>query len=104
KYFITTLSLFITATAVQAQIKTTLPIDTARQHRKDGPSIYIGSAMDTTKQREKGGTSLSIGSGGVKVNKDHDTADHAFEVQFGMLDLGVNTLIDNTDYLPMSAP
>ena len=52
---------------------------------------------DTTKQK-KNSTSLSIGSGGVKVGKSIDSADKAVELQFGMLDLGFNSLHDMTDY------
>jgi len=97
KYILTAFSLFLTTTTIQAQIKTTLPIDTAKQWESGGLNVNIGSALDSAK-REKSGTSLSIGSGGVKVGKANDSTDKSFEVQFGMLDLGINSLQDNTDY------
>jgi hypothetical protein len=84
KYIIASLLAMICAATLQAQVTTKLPIDTAKQSKKNG-------------------TSLSVGSGGVKITKDKDTTDHAFEVQFGMLDLGVNSLQDNTDYKSAAA-
>jgi hypothetical protein len=79
KYIITIVVAMACATMLQAQVTTKLPIDTAKQSKKNG-------------------TSLSVGSGGVKISKDRDTTDHAFEVQFGMLDLGINSIDDKTDY------
>jgi hypothetical protein len=102
KYIITTFAAICCATMLNAQITTTLPIDTA-------------------KQAQRGKTSLSIGSGGIRLSKDRpdkqthldevtigseakeNSVDRGFEVQFGMLDLGINTLHDNTDYKTAAA-
>ncbi len=79
KYLLTTLAAIIGAFTLQAQVTTTLPIDTA-------------------KQKKHGRSSVSVGTGGIRVYDKHDSADHAFEVQYGMLDLGFNNLQDKTDY------
>lgn len=72
------IALSLNAVLVKAQINTTLPIDTG-------------------KQAEKGKTTLSVGSGGVKICKE-GKKEKTVELQFGMLDLGINSLIDNTSY------
>jgi hypothetical protein len=74
------IALLCLAGTAHAQIVTSLPIDTARQ-------------------RVKGKHTLSVGSGGICYeNGKPDSMLRPFEVQFGMLDLGINSLIDNTDY------
>ena len=81
KYILTTIAALCCAIMHKAQVTTTLPIDTAKQHGK-------------------GGGTLSIGSGGVQfTSKNHDSSvKKTFEVQFGMLDLGLNSFDDKTDY------
>lgn len=84
KYLLSLLSLVCLTMAADAQITTTFPIDTAKQHN--------------------GKTSVNIGSGGIRINKGGVSVNarekefRRFDVQFGMLDLGINTLVDNTDY------
>ena len=61
------------------------------------------SAQETESEKEsdstkKNGKYLSIGSGGVKMGKHGDTSDKVFDVQIGMLDLGINYLQDKTNY------
>src|SRR6188768_1309622 len=77
KYFLSIIALVLNTAVLRAQISTTLPIDTSKQ--------------------KKGGTSLSVGTGGVKISKD-GAKKKTVELQFGMLDLGINSLIDNTNY------
>jgi hypothetical protein len=51
--------------------------------------------------QEKGpkkGDQLTIGSGGIRVTHKGDSTQKAFELQIGMLDLGVNSLQDKTNY------
>lgn len=80
KYFITFCAAFVCAASLNAQITADLPIDTAKQDKKHGKNI-------------------SIGSGGFRYNNGRpDSVEHVFEVQYGMLDLGINSLQDNTDY------
>jgi len=81
KYLIILCSALLCSTCLHAQVTTTLPIDTA-------------------KQTEKNRKNISIGTGGVRINEsgNKDSSDHAFDIQFGMLDLGINSLIDRTDY------
>ncbi len=82
KYIITLTAGVLSAFCLHAQITTKLPIDTARQ-------------------RKMGRSTLTVGSGGIKVTKDNitingdesDTTNSLLELQFGMLDLGVNNLI-----------
>lgn len=52
---------------------------------------------DSDEQPKKGKTSISVGTGGVRINKP-DQKEKTVEVQFGMLDIGINSLIDNTNY------
>lgn len=46
----------------------------------------------------KKGDQLTIGSGGIKIKHSGDSTDKAFELQYGMLDLGLNSLQDKTNY------
>ena len=66
--------------SLRAQIKSNLPIDTAKQDKKHKSSI-------------------SIGTGGIHYDdgKCEDSNSHAW-IQIGMLDVGINTLQDNTNY------
>jgi hypothetical protein len=96
KYFLS-IFVLVLSSSLHAQITTKLPIDTAKQN-KGGTSLTIGTGMPTdTSQHKKSGTSLSVGSGGVKITKE-GAKKKTVELQFGMLDLGINSLIDNTNY------
>lgn len=83
--YLLTLTATLYCAVLFAQVTTTLPIDTAEQ-------------------RKKGKTVLSVGTGGVKITKDQitvkgiDSIHRPLEVQFGMLDLGINSLVDKTEY------
>jgi hypothetical protein len=81
KYLLSIAAISILSFQSAAQIETTLPIDTAKQH-------------------ESNKRNLSIGSGGIRISraKDENAPRKIFDVQFGMLDLGINTLQDNTNY------
>ena len=51
--------------------------------------------------QEKGpkkGDQLTIGTGGIRITHKGDSTHKAFELQVGMLDLGVNSLQDKTNY------
>lgn len=84
KYILTIIITALCAHQVDAQITTTLPIDTAKQ--------------------KKHKSSISIGSGGFQYSSGmSDSSDRAFDIQYGMLDLGINSLIDNTNYSSAAA-
>ena len=108
KYIIITLlSLFVGGNMVQAQ--TAPATDTLKINRDNRPGLNPGFVDGGAlhKDKKKGGGAVWIGSGGIHYEKSgkHDTSYRRFEVQIGMLDLGINSLIDNTDYsLPFSQP
>ena len=56
------------------------------------------STSDSTKKKNK--YAVSVGTGGLKVGtiKDSDSSDKVFDIQVGMLDLGINYLQDKTNY------
>lgn len=60
-------------------------------------------SVDTAKSSKGSGGSISIGSGGFKYKKGKDSTRHFIDIQYGMLDIGVNTLNDNTDYSSAAA-
>jgi len=79
RYIITALTIVICATSLDARVLNNSPRDT------------------TSRCGKGGGRSLSIGSGGICIGKDNkDSSDKVFQLQFGMLDLGINSLRDNT--------
>jgi hypothetical protein len=85
KHIIAIITTLFFVTCLNAQVTTKLPIDTAKQ--------------------KKGSHTLSVGSGGIQyTNGPIDSTEHTFDVQFGMLDVGVNSLIDNTDYTAAGNP
>lgn len=62
-----------------------------------------GAATADAKEKKKGG-SVYIGSGGIRYERGaRDSIKHRFEIQFGMLDLGINALVDHSNYNPMAA-
>ena len=79
KYTILLLMAVCCSCMLKAQVTTNIPIDTAKQHTH-------------------GRNTLTVGSGGVRVYDKYDSISHTFEVQYGMLDLGINSLLDHTDY------
>lgn len=65
-------------------------------------SGFSQSEADTTEiaPREKNTNSLSVGTDGIKIKTSgkKDSSDKVFDVQFGMVDLGINYLDDKTNY------
>src|SRR5436305_12174893 len=85
KYILTLMATILCSASINAQIKTKLPIDTAKQDKKHPHS-------------------LSIGTEGICYdNGKPKDSNQVFEFQFGMLDLGVNSIQDNTDYSSAAA-
>lgn len=70
-------------------------------------STLIFSTQATAQEEEeekKDVTYLSLGPGGVSVGKgDERNSEKTFKMTFGMVDLGLNSLQDKTDYSNLSA-
>ena len=102
KHFLTSLTaLLLTAAPVFAQTGSAPAADTLKINRDDRPGLNPGFADGGAlhKDKKKKGKSVWVGSGGIHYdNGTSDSTVHNFEVQFGMLDLGVNSLVDNTAY------
>ena len=60
-------------------------------------AIAQETPADTSGKKKK---SISIGSDGIRVNESDkkDKEEKVFDVQVGMLDLGINNISDNTNY------
>ncbi len=96
KYIIiTSIILTLAGTALRAQT------DTIKIDHPDRPGLNPGfSDGGALHKDKKGGGAIWVGSGGVHYERSKpDSERHRIEVQFGMLDLGFNSLIDNTSYL-----
>lgn len=102
KYFLATMiALCLSGSVLQAQTGTAPATDTLKINRDDRPGLNPGFADGGALHKDKkgGGGSIWVGSGGVHYESGpHDSTYHPFEVQFGMLDLGINSLVDNTQY------
>jgi hypothetical protein len=105
-FLITLVALLLTGPALYAQGQQATVADTITLTRADRPGLNPGFVDGGAlhKDKKKSGKSISIGSGGVHYdNGNHDTSYHRFAVQFGMLDLGINSLVDHTSYPEPSA-
>lgn len=68
-------------------------------------TILFSTASFAQSDKNKHKKNVTIGTGGITVNKDSSTLsgdgkddNEKFNVHWGMLDLGINTLQDNTNY------
>lgn len=102
KYILSTIFAMLVASSVPyAQGQQAPATDTLKLTREDRPGLNPGFVDGGAlhKDKKKSGKSISIGSGGIHYdNGSHDSSYHRFSVQFGMLDLGINSLVDNTTY------
>ncbi len=60
--------------------------------------LMVAICLTIGAQAQKSGDQLTIGSGGIKIHDKDDTIEHAVEIQYGLLDIGVNSLNDKTNY------
>lgn len=92
-------SLLITLTFLLGLTSTTFaqqPANVPDTPKLEAGRLGIQKASDSSRKKR---SSISIGTGGFHYdNGKPDTVFHRFEVQYGMLDLGFNSLIDNTAY------
>src|SRR6476646_3085534 len=101
KHILTIVALLLANPALYAQDQQAPATDTLKLTRDDRPGLNPGFVDGGAlhKDKKKSGKSISIGSGGIYYDNGHrDSTYHRFSVQFGMLDLGINSLVDHTSY------
>jgi hypothetical protein len=104
---ITLFTVLLGNTVLYAQNNKVDVADTIKLTRDDRPGLNPGFADGGAlhKDKKKSGHSISIGSGGIYYdNGKHDSSYHRFSIQFGMLDLGINSLVDKTNYPGPNGP
>lgn len=60
-------------------------------------------AQDNSDKEKKVTKNVVISNEGISINKDTKTREKTFKLTFGMVDLGLNSLQDKTDYSNLSA-
>jgi hypothetical protein len=105
KYILSLIVAIASSGLLQAQTGGTIVPDTLTLSRNNDEGMILGIKGGKDTVTKKQGKSIYIGSGGIHYEDGpKDTVEHTFSVQFGMLDLGVNSLIDNTDYNAATNP
>src|SRR5690349_19089612 len=99
KYILALAILTATCNNLQAQTSGNIVPDTLTLSRSDNDGVIFGVKGGTDTATKKTRKSIWVGSGGIHYeNGTKDSTNNKFSIQFGMLDLGVNVLQDNTDY------
>ena len=62
--------------------------------------ISLSANAQDGEKKEKKSTTITLGSDGIKVNdkKVEEKPEKKFDLSVGIVDIGINSIIDNTNY------
>ncbi len=60
--------------------------------------LMVAICLTICATAQKKGDELTVGSGGIRIHNKDDSVEHTVEIQYGLVDIGINSLQDKTDY------